>query len=488
MASAIEHSKVVLSGIIQGRRDLLEKASSSLVEEHFPEQVHMNLFKMLIRYGERTGGAVMPLKHLDDSLRGKASASKVLLYSETYSALAEVKVDEAEFLWSVQQLRELSAEKATGEALTEAMEILRRGKVVGKDTYQGHEDARARLLDSFQEIDRGLVQQDAPEGDMRDEATDMAADYAERKAARLNGTSTGILFGISELDRKIGGMQPGELVLAAGYSSDGKSSLCVQAAWSAAIEQGKNVVFLTTETLRPQIRRKIISRHSRLSQFSLPDGLNSRDLKDGTLPEDLESAYLEVVRDITRNPNYGRIYIAQVPRASGISSIEQRLYRVQRQFNVELVVMDYLALLISDRQRQTTREELANTLKVAKMIATTFDNARGVPFMSPWQMSRAAREAADQVGRYTSASLSETAEATNSPDLIVSLLAPADNTDRHAQLNMQILKNRDGVTADGIAVSVDYATSYFRSTSLSDTYGGASANSDFWGGIAASSR
>ena len=101
--------------------------------------------------------------------------------------------------------------------------------------------------------------------------------------------------------------------------------------------------------------------------------------------------------------------------------------------------------------------------KEAKKVATSFDNGRGVPFLSPWQVSRAARDDAERIGSYTSRALSETAEATNSADMIVSLLAPLDNSDRIAMLTMQVLKNRDGETAQSIMVEVDYANAYFRS-------------------------
>lgn len=463
MATPSDHSKIVLAAILHNRRDLLEKSLSLLTQEHFPEKVHARIFGMLERYSDFTDGAVMPLKFLDDRLRGRADPGQIQLYTETYEALAEFAVDDAEFAWSVQQLREHAAEEATGTILTEGMEILRKGKTVDDEVLVGSEAARIHILERFQEIDRELIRQDAPEGALQDEEDEMLADYAERKRARELGTSIGVRFGIEELDRKIGGLQPAELVLTAGYSSDGKSSLCVQLAWNAAVEQGKNVAFLTTETLRPQIRRKLISRHSKQPQFELPEGLNNRDIKAGSLLAAQERAYAEVVRDLSKNPGYGKLYVAQVPRASGIASIEQRLYRIQRRFNIDLVVMDYLGLLISERRRQTQREELASILKDAKVLATTFDNSRGVPFVSPWQVTRAAREAAENLGAYSSASLSETAEATNSPDVVVSLLAPTDNTDRHADLTMQVLKNRDGETANGIMVAVDYATCHFRS-------------------------
>lgn len=481
MATASEHAATVLSAILPARRDLLEKALRKLNPGHFPERVQANLFTMLQRYSDYTSGAVMPLKYLDDNLRGRAEPGQTQLYSETYQLFEATHVDDSEFAWSVQQLRELAADKATGEVITEAMEILRTGKTDAKgETLRGHLDARSHILESFQEIDRELTMQDAPEGDMREERTEMMADYAERKRALQQGTSGGILFGIEELDRKVNGMQNGELILAAGYSADGKTTLCVQAAWSAAVEQKKNVVFLTTETLRPQVRRKLVARHSKLPQFEIPDGLNTRDLKAGTLSEAHEAKLQVVVDDLTKNPSYGRLYIAQVPRSANIASIEQRLHRIQRKFHIDFVVMDYLALLYSERRRQTTREELAAILKDAKLLAVSFDDSRGVPFMSPWQVSRAARESAENLGMYTSASLSETAEATNSADVIVSLLAPTDNTDRRADITMQVLKNRDGETANGIMVEVDYATSHFRSKSGTFDLGGTSA---FGGGL-----
>lgn len=463
MASAAEHAKVVLSAILPNRRDLLAQAVHLLAAEHFPEKIQQNIFQMLERYSDVSGGGVMPAKYLDDQLRNR-DAGLAQLYTETYDLYIHTKVDDGEFLWSMQQLRDLAAEKATAEVITEAMEILKQGKTLDDgEVIKGHLDARAHVLESFSNIDRNLTQQDAPEGDMRAEKDDILADYAERKAMRAAGTSRGIQFGIPPLDDKIGGMQNGELILIAGYSSDGKTTLSTQAAWSAAVEQGKNVVFLTTETLRPQVRRKIIARHSMLPDFNEPDGLNTRDIKAGTLTPAQEVKLAEVVDDLTNNPAYGKLYIAQVPRSASISSIEQRLSRIQRNFNIDFVVMDYLALMVSDRRRQTTREELAAIMKEAKQVATTFNNGRGVPFLSPWQVSRAARENAEKLGMYTSAALSETAEATNSADLIVSLLAPTDNSNRRAEVTVQVLKNRDGETANNMVVEVDYATSAFRS-------------------------
>lgn len=452
----------MLAGIIPGRKDRLDQALRQLTPEHFPELVQSNLFTMLQRYAEKSG-AVLPEKYLDDLLR-KADPAQALLYRETYQLLSETNVPDDEFLWSIDQLRELAAEKATAEVITEAMDVLKNGKTTSTgELLKGHEDARRHILEQFSAIDRDLLAQDAPEGAVQEELKEIIQDYAERKSAHAAGLTKGIEFGITELDKYTGGMQKGELWISAGYSSDGKTTLCTQAAWSAAVEQGKNVVFFTTETLRSQVRRKIVSRHSMLPMFELAEGLNSLDIKNGTLSHSQEQKLVQVVKDLTNNPDYGKLYIAQVPRGSTISSLEQRLNTLQRSFDIDFVVMDYLALLVSDRRRPSQREELAAIMKDAKQVSTSHNHGQGVAFLSPWQVSRAAREKAEELGMYSSSSLSETAEATNSADGIVSLLAPTENTERRVDITMQVLKNRDGAKANSLVVEVDYATSSFHS-------------------------
>lgn len=468
--SEVNHEEIVLAGVLPDNKHRLEVLIRKLTPKHFTDKTRETLYNLLDRYYSQTG-SVLSSQHLSDLLR-KKDAGTSSLYQETYNYLESIEVSDIDFSWSVEQLREQAVEKKLAEVILESMEILRNGITDEKtgETEEGPEDAKARLLAGIQTIDNELNSQDSPEGDLRDETSDILEDYQERKRSRLSGKSMGIKFGIPELDDKLGGMQKGELILVGAASGTGKSTLAVQAAWSAAVEQGKNVVFLTTETLRPQIRRKLVARHSKLPVFAIPEGLNTRDLKGGTLSPAQETKLEEVVKDFTQNESYGRIYIAQVPRNSTITSIEQTLIRIDSMFPIDFVVMDYLALLSSDRKRQTTREELAAIIKEAKQVATTFRDGEGVPLLSPWQLSRSAQEQAEKIGMYTTAALSETAEATNSSDSIITLMAPADNDSRYTEMTAQVVKNRDGETANGILVDVDYATSAFTSKSSSQRF------------------
>lgn len=462
MATATEHCRNVLAAIIPGRRDLLERAQRHLTTNHFPDRALATLFTILERYADITGGFIATREAIADNLqRFRVDAGTIAAYVETYDLLHAMQVDEAGFLWSLDQVRDLAADRATKEALNESMEILTRG---GEDEHgkslQGHVDARQQVMARFAEIDRDLAMQEAPEGDMRTEGQDILADYAARRIARMNGRAAGIDFGIPALDAKVGGITNGDLVLLVGYTSDGKTGLCVQLAWNACVTQGKNVVFLTTETPKDQVRRRLLSRHSMHEPFGLTHGLNSRSLKDGTLTPQEELLLPRIVQDFEHNPGYGKCWISQVPRGASMSYVESKLLRLQRMFPIDLVIMDYLALLKAERRRNSNWEELSTIFKDAKQLTVTFDNGTGIPLVSPHQVSRAARMEALKSGAYNSSALAESAEASNSPDLIVSLLAP-DHDDRYARLRMQVMKNRDGECASSIAADIDYATSRF---------------------------
>lgn len=461
MTTADEHARILLSAVIPDRRDLLDVALRHLTPEHFPDLVLRNLFVFASRYSERTASP-LTRQALADMLRGRADTGRALLYLETFDALHASQHDEADFRWSLHQLRELAAERATGEALTQAMEILNHGADGDKgERLHGHAAARHHVLSRFAEIDRNLAMQEAPEGDMRAEADEVLTEYDQGAADRAAGINTGVDFGIPTLDAKVNGLHNGELVLVVGYTNEGKTHLAVQLAWHAAVMQQTNVVIFTTETVRGTVRRRLISRHSCLDVFGIEGGLNSAAIKNFTLTPDERRRLDRVVTDLRDNPDYGRIYIAQVPRGATVATLEAKLTRLQRMFPVGLVVMDSLYHLKGERRRQTDREELAGILKDAKQLATTFDDGRGVPIVSPWQVSRQARLEARQTQSYSNNALSETAEASNSPDLVISLLAPLDNESRTAPLKMQVMKARDGEKCNAIDVEVDYAVSRF---------------------------
>jgi replicative DNA helicase len=459
--TALDHSKVVLGGVFPDNVEFADRAISQLTDVHFPDAHYRTLFLLMERILE-SYGSVLKRQQLEDILSSqKVDAGKVALYLETYDALSAANVSMEDFRWSVDQLKELAAERNTAEAITKGMEILNRGIQNDKgEELLGHQAARAHVLEQFADIDRELAKQDSPEGDAREEYDEILEEINYPKSVE------GIKFGITALDNVVGGAHPGELNLIVGYTNSGKSMLAsAQLPWSAAIEQGKNVVILTTETLRPQIRRRLLCRHSRHAMFGLPKGINSRDLKKGKdfLPADQLKVLPDIIDDFTKNPNYGKLVIVQVPRNATITSCENRVLRYQRDFQVDLVVVDSINLLRADRRYPSKREELASMLIEAKQFATTFDNGRGVPVYSPWQANRESWKEAQEKGFYNSSALAETHEASASSDTIVTILEPMGDVAREVMMKVQVPKHRDGEKASAMDISVDYATAFWSS-------------------------
>lgn len=451
----IDHDKVVLAGIIPDRKDLMLQAMQHLEAEHFRSTTYRNLWKMLERYYDVAVG-IIPKKTLSDLLGRSESvdAAKVLLYEEAYEECAVMQVADHEFRYSIDALKDLKAKEMTGEAIATAFEILERGVEVGKERMEGHKDARKYLNEQSSVIDRLDNLEAAPEGDIRHEADEILKEYADRKAGK---TGIGIMSGIGSIDAATGGFQKGELSLVAAFTNHGKTQFCCQTTWHAAVKQGKNVFFATSETVRGTVRRRIIARHSRLPQFEYPNGLNSIDIRDGTLSPKEEEILREVVYDLDKNPNYGRIYIAQIPRGATLSYLEARMNRQGATWDIDLGVVDALMLLKPDRMRGSEREEFNDILRDAKVFATSFQEGRGVPMISPWQIRRESYLDALRTGAYGLASLSDTSEAEKSSDQIISLLGHAETK----EVTLQFLKMRDGEIPESKTLITDFRNAYF---------------------------
>lgn len=457
-------AKTVLSYIFPANRVAMEYAREKLTVDHFPELPKPQLspertfWALMDAYAERYND-IIPRKFLVDALeRRQADPSKMVFYLELYDEYAAAEVTEAEFRYAVDGLIDSLATRKTGEAIAVSFEILERGATIDGELKRGHDAAREYFQRVASEVEESLVVEEAPEGDVNQESDKFLQKYFDI----ANGErETGILTGIRPLDESTGGLGPGELCVFAAFMNDGKTQFVTQWAWHAAIKQGKNVFFATTETVRDQVWRRYIARHSREPQFEVPGGLNVRDIKDGTLSPDHVEVLRAVLDDLRNNSDYGKFHISQVPGRGGLDFIESRMYRQQRLWNIEFVVMDYLALLKPDSKRANEREEFNDIFRRTKKLITSFDHGRGVPFVSPWQMSRDAYNRAKEINAYVTASLSDTSESEKSADWVLSLLRPS-NTSHEALL--QVLKMRDAAIMDPLPVHLDYRNAYIGET------------------------
>lgn len=462
------HGAVVLSAILagEGSRKALTYAIQRIAPDWFVDPVQRDLFVLLHRYFDQTHG-ILTRSALEDKLRSRPPG-KVAQYSEEYAKLAASMPGYSDFLHSVDMMRELTADRLTGETLAQAMEILRNGAQDPelRRELRGHEDARSYVLAKLAEVERdcGLIV--TPEGNVLTEASDVLGAYAKAKELRLKGETPGVPFGLKELDELFGGLLPGELALIVAWTTAGKSSWCVQMAWNASVMQGKNVVIFTTETLRPQLRVKLVARHSRHPKFGLEDGLNSREIREGRLTEDGERAFDAVLRDWETCTDYGKCYVVQMPSRPTVSGMGSRLAAIERQFHVELSIVDYIQLFKAENVGREVRgfEAQSTLVQDLKDLATTFNRGAGVPMVSPWQINRDGRRNLAANGKYSLEDMSGTQESAKTSDVVLSLIDREEDTTagRRAPLELAVLKNRDGPKGQTLRLHADFATNLFR--------------------------
>lgn len=450
----------VLGYVFPDNRQGMEFVLEKLTEKHFtvdgsrPETTQSTIFKILRSYGERYG-EVFPGTYLVDLLkRNNIEQSKILLLQETYTYYCSLEVSEDQFHYAVDGLIDDFNQQQSGQIITTGFDIMERGVEIDGEFKKGYKEGNEYILNRLGDLDQ-QISEEAPEGDMRLEGASILEAYEIRESLEI---IPGISFGIPSLDECTSGIQPGELAILAAFTNQGKSHFAVQLGHNACVHQGKPGYIATTETVRDATMIRILARHSREPQFGLPRGLDSKSIKNGTLTPDEKSVFYDVVKDFSSNSNYAPLNIVQIPRNGTLNYIEASAKRINRKGPaIDFIIIDYLQLIRSVRKRSSEREEFNELVREGKVLSTTFDGGRGVPVITPWQMSRDHWTTAAKSGQYTLASLSDTSEAEKSADIVMSLLRPNPTAN---EAFLQILKARGGPLMDPVSVNLDYRNSY----------------------------
>ena len=150
----------------------------------------------------------------------------------------------------------------------------------------------------------------------------------------------------------------------------------------------------------------------------------------------------------------GEFVIVQAPTNASLPWLRGKLLQYESAFKLELVILDDLRNLRPEKRRSQEWEEFNDLLKGCKAIARTHAG-RGVPIISPYQISRSGYKAAKESDnhRYELTALSSSSEAERTPDLVMTLWAdPADITD----LILRVIKQRDGATGRELRVKAEF--------------------------------
>lgn len=323
--------------------------------------------------------------------------------------------------------------------LEEAATVLTDGLTVEGNTVQGYKAAKTHVIARISELDQrelGVM----PSQDIREKADEILAEYEEAK----KGVKPGIMSGFAEIDRLTNGFQKGELAIFCAYTGEGKTQVMLNVGYHAAIQQQKNVVFVSLEMPATQVRRRIIARHTNNYKFGLPGGLDYNRIKKGQLDHAEERLFQQVIEDWkSDDQGYGRFHVLQLSKYDTVKVLNEKLMYLRSRNPIDLLVLDYASLMNSSRRRSDRRDEIVEVVEGLKSMTLHFNEGEGLCTVTANQISRKAREEAENLKRYGLNFASETSAIEKTADFLAWLLR-LDEHRVNKEVLMGVAKYRDG--------------------------------------------
>ncbi len=207
-----------------------------------------------------------------------------------------------------------------------------------------------------------------------------SANAAYQREGGLAGLSTGLI----DLDKKLGGLHPSDLLIIAGRPSMGKTSLATNIAFNIAkaYKKGKRqdgsegavdggvVGFYSLEMSSEQLAARILSEAARIP---------SEHIRRGDMDEAGFRRFVEAAKDLETCP----LFIDDTP-ALPISTLAARARRLKRQHGLDVLIVDYLQLVRPASAKDNRVNEVSEITQGLKAIAKELN----IPVIALSQLSR----------------------------------------------------------------------------------------------------
>ncbi|MCE9604619.1 MAG: replicative DNA helicase [Planctomycetia bacterium] len=331
--------------------------------------------------------------------------------------IAESQPTAANAVWYAEIVRE----KAIARRVIEITSDVQRA------AYDEDGDSRellARAQDALAEVAEG---RSASELVTTSEAVTAAVEaFAERSD---NGVPTGLDSGWPMVDRYLGGLRAGELIIVAARPGVGKTSWALNLADHVASE-GAHVLFVSLEMTRRELGERLLS-----SRSGVPLGV----IRRGSKNVDNRRAIIEAQADLAPLP----ITFDDAPQRS-MADIAAAARRVKRQGKLALIVIDYLQMIEPADRRSPRHEQVATISRRLK----TLPRELRVPIVCLAQLNRDVEKAADHRPRLSH--LRESAQIEADADVVLFVhreeLFRPDDPDLRGRAELVIAKQRNGET------------------------------------------
>jgi len=356
---AMELEEAVL-GALMLEKDALTSVVDILQPSSFYKEAHQRIYNSILQLF----GKSEPIDMLTVTTQLRSNGELEFIGGASYLVKLTNKVNSAANI-------EFHARIITQSAIKRDM-IKIAGEIL-KDAYEDTTDV-FNLLDkieqNFFEISERNIRKN-----YADASTIMRATIEELEKKKNNKDGlTGVASGFTALDRITSGWQNTELTIIAARPAMGKTAFVVSAMRNAAVEWGIPVAMFSLEMSATQLMLRLISAEAEI---------DSNKLRKGKLENHEWVQLHQKIKNLSSAP----IYIDDTPALS-ILEMRAKCRRLKAQFDIGLVIIDYLQLMTAESGgggKGNREQEIAAISRAMKNLAKEIN----VPVIALSQLSRA---------------------------------------------------------------------------------------------------
>lgn len=256
----------------------------------------------------------------------------------------------------------------------------------------------------------------------------------------------GLSSGFSGIDNMLVGMNPGDLVLIGARPSMGKTAFAMNIAMNVASRK-KSIAFFQLEMSKEQVVSRLLSSEAFVDNFKLRTGV----LNDEEWDKITEAASRISMCDI---------YLDDTPSIT-VTGMKAKLRKLK---NLDLVVIDYLQLMQTERGNGNRVQEISEISRNLKIMAKEL----GIPVVTCAQLSRGPESRDDK--RPMLSDLRDSGAIEQDADVVMFLYRDdyyKSDIEKHNRAEIIFAKNRHGSVGK---VEVGFEKKYTRFYDIDDVH------------------
>ena len=363
MPNSLEAEQSVIGSMIMDKEAIVV-ASESLLKEDFYHKQYGILFESMVELFNE--GQPVDLVTLQNKLKEKDVPPEI-------SSLEYVKdlVTAVPTSANVKYYAEIVKEKAVLRKLIKVTENIE------NECYLGKESLDVILADTEKSIFDLLQNRGGGDYVPIKKVVINALEKIEL-ASTTKGNVTGIATGFVDLDYKMAGLQPSDLILVAARPSMGKTAFVLNIAQYVAFHSNLTTAIFSLEMSKEQLVNRL---------FSLESRVDAQALRSGNLADSDWEKLIEGAGTIGRS----NLIIDDTPGIS-ISELRSKCRKYKLEHDLKLVIIDYLQLMSgSGRNSDSRQQEISEISRSLKALARELN----VPVIALSQLSRAVEQRPD---------------------------------------------------------------------------------------------